>query len=215
MNIPILYVKFIKKLAGYEKILLILHKRYKYVSYTLFNERPKHTKNFESKLCNNTMSQQIRHEGKIESIYGEHIVVRITQKSACLSCKLSEKCLTSESKVKTIDVYSPVAAHYAIGDAVTVEASEKMGMTAVLLAFVVPTAVVVATIVATLLLTAHDGPCPLDETNSQIVAALGGLGALAVYYAALYAFRRKLQNVIVFSISDTGTPPQTDKNPLP
>ena len=85
----------------------------------------------------------------------------------------------------------------------------------VLLAFVVPTAVVVATIVATLLLTAHDGPCPLDETDSQIVAALGGVGALAVYYAALYAFRRKLQNVIVFSISDTGTPPQTDKNPLP
>ena len=104
MIIPILYVKFIKKLAGYEKILLILHKRYKHVSYTLFNERPKHTKNFESKLCNNTMSQQIRHEGKIESIDGEHIVVRITQKSACLSCKLSGRCLASERKGKTVDV---------------------------------------------------------------------------------------------------------------
>ena len=191
-----------------------MHKRYKSVSHTLFHKQPQHTKNFKSKLCNDTMSQQIRHEGKIERIDGEHIVVRITQKSACLSCKLSEKCLTSESKVKTIDVYSPNAAHYAEGDTVTVEASEKMGMTAVLLAFVVPTVVVVATIIATLFLTAADGAYPLDETKSQIAAALAGIAALAAYYAALYTYRRKLQNIIVFRISNIDTTQHTDKNSM-
>ena len=83
------------------------------------------------------MSDIIKHRGRVESIDGSHIIVRIIQTSACSGCSIKSHCNASESKEKLIDVYE-VGASYQIGEEVVLCGTTSMGMQAVLLAFGIP-----------------------------------------------------------------------------
>lgn len=51
------------------------------------------------------MKNEIRHLGVVDTVDVGLIKVRITQTSACSSCKMSGNCNASESKEKVVDVY--------------------------------------------------------------------------------------------------------------
>lgn len=145
------------------------------------------------------MSDRIRHDGKIEKILDKgHLQVRIVQTSACQSCKMAGHCLSSESKEKVVDVWTENATRYTPGETVVVTASAKTGAIAVILGFVVPSVLLLITVVTALnvLPESPAGELPMN----QAYAALAGIGILVPYYIVLYCIRGYMQTKLTFGI---------------
>lgn len=148
------------------------------------------------------MGEEVNHKGRIETIEGNHIVVRILQTSACLHCKIAGHCNSAESKEKLVDVWTRSAEKYTVGQDVDVVMSGKLGLKAVLLAFVLPVIIAFAAIGTALQLTSATGLWPLDEPYNEGVGALVGLAVFVVYYFVLYFFRSSLQEQFRFRIKE-------------
>ena len=93
------------------------------------------------------MAEKIEHEGVVTKISPEGVQVLITQNSACSTCAAGSSCMAAERKEKIIDAL-PLN-EMQVGDAVKVTVERRLGFKAVLLAFVIPFAIVI-TIVALL-----------------------------------------------------------------
>lgn len=128
--------------------------------------------------------------GIVEGSNGERLVVKIEQLSACASCHSQEFCSSLDKKEKTIEVHTSQADRYAKGDRVKVGISTKLGFKAVLLAFLLPFAVLMLAILLSLQV------FRLDEALSCIIALL----ATSLYYLILYKYRRKIQKQFIFTI---------------
>ncbi|WP_276911310.1 SoxR reducing system RseC family protein [Hallella colorans] len=135
------------------------------------------------------MKTVINHKGTIEKIDGNHITVRIMQASGCAACGMADHCNASESKEKRIDVIDDHAAEYEIGQHVRVTADLKSGYRAVLLGFGAPLLVMACALFGVLV-----------ATGNETLSALCGMGALVVYYVALYLVRDKLGKRFTFTI---------------
>lgn len=77
-----------------------------------------------------------------------------------------------------------------VGERVTVTLQEKLAMKAVILCFLVP---LVVMLVAFLVLN--------SLTNSELVASLGSLGSIAVYYFIVWLFRGKIARNYSFVVT--------------
>lgn len=128
--------------------------------------------------------------GVVVEIEGEKVVVKIEQMSACAGCHSRNFCSSSDKKEKEIEVHTSQADRYAKGDRVKVGISTKLGFKAVLLAFLLPFAVLMLAMVSSLQIAG------LDEAVSCLIALL----ATAVYYLVLYRYRRKIQKQFIFTI---------------
>lgn len=135
-------------------------------------------------------TNDISHEGTIISIEKENLRVRIIQNSACASCKIAGHCQTSESKEKIIEVTTPDYADFSVGDKVNVTESVGVGAKAVVFGFILPLALMMATIISAI--TAFD--------TSEGVAALAGIASLLPYYLVLYFLRGYMKNIMGFGI---------------
>lgn len=136
------------------------------------------------------MANTISHVGIIASIESGLVHVRITQHSACSSCKLSSHCTSAESKEKMIDVYTNNTTQFSVGEKVNVIAAASVGAKAVIIGFVIPLAIMMQSIVIPILLFGL----------SEALAALIGLASLVPYYSILYILRNRMQKVLVFQI---------------
>ncbi len=132
--------------------------------------------------------RNIEHEGIIISKSGDCAVVEIVSKSACADCHAKGMCSASDMKKKHVDVRS-MGEGYAVGEKVRVVAAESLGVSAILLAYVMPLLVVVLVLVA----------CAVAKTDDAM-AGLSSLGAAAIYFVVLALFRGRLQRTFIFSI---------------
>ncbi|MCM1079846.1 MAG: SoxR reducing system RseC family protein [Bacteroidales bacterium] len=148
------------------------------------------------------MNEQIKHEGVIISIEGEHIQVRIAQTSACLHCKIAGHCNSAESKEKIIDIWTRKAARYSVGQDVCVVMGGKMGLKAVFMAFIVPVILAILVITIILDMTSPTGTFPVPDPYDQGYAAIGGMAVFGMYYTALYFCKELIQLSFQFSIED-------------
>ena len=138
----------------------------------------------------------IRHDGIIESIGADgHVSVRITQSSACASCKIAGHCNASEQKEKVVDVYlcAPEARRHSVGDSVVVSTSQSSAGRALLLGFGLPLVLLLAVLAA---LTAAG----MGEGTS----ALAALAVLAPYYLIIWLCRDRIAGSIRFHIEGRG-----------
>lgn len=136
------------------------------------------------------MSNKIRHAGVIEAITEDCVKVKIMQTSACSACKLASHCSASEQKEKVVEVFDTHAADGRhVGDNVVVSTSLSTGMKAVMVGFVLPFAVMVATLVLV-----------LQFTGNEALAALSGLASLVPCYLVIWLMRDKLRGKFSFVI---------------
>lgn len=135
------------------------------------------------------MTEKIKHSGIVDHVGGNSVYVRILQSSACSTCKVASHCHASETKVKLVEVRDIDAARYAKGDQVIVVADASVGIRASLYGYLLPLALMVATLVIVLKL-----------AHSEGIAALAAIGALIPYYIGLYLLRNKLKNRLRFTI---------------
>jgi sigma-E factor negative regulatory protein RseC len=134
------------------------------------------------------MSNKIKHSGIVEEIADGCMKVRIVQTSACAACKVASHCSASEKKEKIVDVYDfPSACK--TGDTVTVVASSRVGMNAVLMGFGIPFLIMIfALYIAS------------RFTSDEPLMALVSIVCLVPYYLLLYMFRDRIKEKFAFTV---------------
>ena len=134
-------------------------------------------------------SESIDHIGRVSSVEGHSVFVRITSQSACGACKARKVCGMSESTEKIIEVDCSAAECYSVGDEVVVSVRRRMGLWAVAIAYFAPLAVLLGILVGAETAGWGDGR-----------AAGFALAGVAVYYFVLWLFRRRISDRVKFVI---------------
>lgn len=134
-------------------------------------------------------NKDIRHSGKVVEITPELTRVEIISESACSACHAKGLCSLGESKVKVVEVPTSAWMDLKVGDTVDVLLKTSMGFKAVWLAYAVPLVVLVAALLGL-----------LAAGASEVLAALGSIALVAIYYLVIWLFRNRLRNEYTFKI---------------
>lgn len=135
------------------------------------------------------MSHTIQHRGKVERISKQSVFVVVEQQSACAGCHAKGLCGNSGSN-RIIEVRTPRATEYTPGDRVIVALLKPtMGAMSILLGYILPLIVLLATLFIAKGVELKDGP-----------AAVLTLAMVAAYYIALWLARRRFDRKIQFTI---------------
>lgn len=134
------------------------------------------------------MADIVRQIVEVKAVYPDRVIVRMMQMSACAGCHAKGFCSSADCKEREIVVPGSYPTLQE-GEQVELEGRESLGWWAMLLSFVFPLIVLVATVAVSLML-------GLDD----LLAALVGLGAIAVYYALLALSGSILRKKFVFSL---------------
>ncbi len=132
----------------------------------------------------------VGHDGVVSEITPSGYKVSIVSRSACAACHAKGLCSASEMADKIIEVKSADTSRFKVGDKVTVNMEESMGMKAVWLVYAIPAAI----LVTFLLYLQYSGA-------SELATGLSVLGAIAVYFFVLYLFRKRIGRHFSFSIA--------------
>lgn len=135
------------------------------------------------------MSDYIEHEGIVVSLEGKRATVRIIQQSACAGCHAKSACTAADRADKEIDAQLGDAATFEVGEQVLLRGSNRIGMEAVLLAFVIPFLLIIGLLILFSTMEMEDG-----------VSGAMALGVLIPYYGLLYAMRERLTKRFVFEV---------------
>ena len=133
----------------------------------------------------------VEHSGTVVNVTPTQITVNIVSLSACSGCHAKTFCSAFGQKEKNIIVPN-IGQNIKEGDCVNVQMKQSLGMLAVLLAYLVPVAVIIASL---LLLS--------EFAVSEPISAIIVLGILAVYYFILYLFRDKFKKAYNFYLVKT------------
>ena len=134
------------------------------------------------------MEEHVSHPGVVVGIGEQDLEIEILSASSCGSCGIKSACGMSEMKEKRITVPKPQDKEFIVGQPVSIIMSAKQGNKAALLAYFIPTLIIIVLTVI------------LSNMIKEWLAALVGIGALAVYYVILYIFRDKLRNEFTYEI---------------
>ena len=122
----------------------------------------------------------------------DKVIVKIEQKSTCSSCHARGACTSLDKKDKEIEIKSKDTANYNIGDEVIITISTKLGMKAVLIAFVLPLILIVLALFLSIKI----------FSLSQSLSALISLLVLSAYYFLLYKQNLFLSKQFNFTIKE-------------
>lgn len=129
----------------------------------------------------------IEHEGIVRSSGKDSVIVGITSESACSGCHAQGSCQLSGIKEKIIEVEGSY--DLMPGDNVTILMKKSMGYKALLLGYIFP-------LIFFILIFILFMSVPLSE----LVAGLGSIAMLGIYYLILYFFRNSISNKFSFTI---------------
>lgn len=127
------------------------------------------------------MQNTIEHQGIIIDIDGKLAHVKIEQISACASCHVKSVCGASDKSEKIIDA-NIMDKSLKVGDQVTIIGQKSLGIQAVLLAYILPFIVIIATLFIANIFT----------TNELIIGTCA-LASLIPYFVVLRLMRNKIQ----------------------
>ena len=137
------------------------------------------------------MIQTISHEAVVKQVERERVVVTILQSSACAGCAARKMCNSAEAKVKEVEVLTPDAATYTVGQEVVLEGRLSDGRVAAMIAYGIPLVLLLVALVLVIKL-----------TGNETAGALASLGTVLLYYAVIFiCMRRTLQQSFSFKIA--------------
>lgn len=134
------------------------------------------------------MEEHVSHPGVVVGIGEQDLEIEILSASSCGSCNIKSACGMSEMKEKRITVPRPQDKEFIVGQPVSIIMSARQGNKAALLAYFIPTLIIIVLTVF------------LSNLIKEWLAALVGIGSLAVYYVILYFFRDRLKNEFTYEI---------------
>ena len=127
------------------------------------------------------MTNTIEHQGFIIEINNNIAHVRIEQTSAGASCHVKSVCGASEKTEKIID--ANIADNtLKVGDQVTIIGQKSLGFQAIILAYILPFVVIIASLFIVNIF-----------TTNEVVIGTCALATLIPYFAILRLMRNKIQ----------------------
>ena len=135
------------------------------------------------------MEHRISHEGIITAIDDNNVEVKILSKSACASCTIKGACNMSEMKEKIININTPKANDFQIGQNVMVSMGLGQANKAVVFAYVIPTIILFSMIFILNHFKIEEG-----------INALISISSLVPYYLILFLFRDKMKRKFEYEI---------------
>lgn len=135
------------------------------------------------------MKDQIEHIGVIQKLEGKTAYVLVEQNSACSACHAKAACSASDTAEKIIETHITGNEQFYQGERVKVVGERKLGLLAVLLAFVIPFCLIVGVLVE------------LKYLNfSENLSGTLALASLIPYYLILSLFKKQLKRKFWFSV---------------
>lgn len=133
-------------------------------------------------------AQIIQHEGIVEKTIGNQVYVKLMVQSACESCHSKSGCSVSGQKDKTVIVNTTDADNYKPNQGVIVSMKGNVGITAVILSYVVPLFLLLLTLTIT------------SNWLSELLSGIIAIAILVPYYLILMVFRKKFEKSFSFWI---------------
>ncbi len=135
------------------------------------------------------MKDYVSHPGVVVGINDKDLEIEILSASSCGSCGIKSACGMSEMTEKRITVPKPDDKEFIVGQPVSIKMNVEQGNKAALFAYLIPALLMIALIVI------------LSNLNiKEWIAALAGVGVVAVYYGILYFFKEKLKAEFKYEI---------------
>lgn len=133
--------------------------------------------------------REITHIGTVSSITQGVIHITVEANSACAGCHAKGSCTIGETSEKIIHVNSDKYSELGIGEQVTVVITREAGFFAVIMAYLLPVAIIILTLWGF-------GELNFDEltTFSFMIAVI------AIYFIILYLLRKKILKKINIKI---------------
>ena len=137
-------------------------------------------------------NEVVSHEGIVQSVDGDKVTVKMTVASACAGCHARHLCSSLDSRDKLVEAENRYHLQLEVGEKVMVTLQEKLAMKAVILCFLNPFLVM---LVLFLLLN--------TLLQNELIATLGSLGSVAVYFFFVWLFRSKIARDYSFVVTKT------------
>ena len=135
------------------------------------------------------MGEHISHPGVVVGINDKDIEIEILSSSMCGSCGIKSACGMSEMQEKRVTVPKPADKEFIVGQPVKIIMNASQGNKAALFAYFIPAFLLVAIIVIL-----------SNLSIKEWIAALVGIGVIAVYYLVLYFFKEKFKSEFKYEI---------------
>lgn len=134
--------------------------------------------------------EQIEHKGVVLSTEEGVVRVAIKVSEACGGCSARKSCAMGQTTRREIEIFTAESGNYSIGEIVKVGAKQSLGIMAVVLCYIVPLVVLVATLAIAVAMGLSEG-----------VSAMVALGFTAIYYALLALMRNRISKRVTFTIN--------------
>lgn len=132
--------------------------------------------------------ERVQHEGIVVKVSTQTLEVLIQSHSACSGCHAKGACTMADMKQKTIITRKPET-DIQVGDKVMVYASMNNAFYSVLLAYIMPSVLILTAIFF------------LEKSGSnELTAAVISLVLLVVYFFIIYLCRNKISKKIKFTV---------------
>jgi positive regulator of sigma E activity len=131
--------------------------------------------------------ETIQHDGIVQKVGNDSVVVAISASSACAGCHAEGLCNMTGKEEKIIDVHGKY--NVVPGDTVTVLMQQSMGYKAIALSYLIPVLVVIFSLVV---LVSLDIP--------ELTAGLISIGVLLPYFLVLFLLRRRINRIFTFTL---------------
>ena len=131
--------------------------------------------------------ETVQHDGTVQQVRSDSVTVSISAESACSGCHAENFCNISGKEEKYISI--PGRYNLTRGDPVTVVMKLSMGYRALILGYIIPLVIVIATLIVLISLSVH-----------ELIAGLVAVALLAPYYFVLYLFRSRIDRSFTFSL---------------
>lgn len=134
------------------------------------------------------MNCSIAHKGVVRTITNDMITVAIATESACGDCHAKNICGFSEVSEKIVHVSNNGSQNVQIGDEIQVTMDSSLGTKAVLLAYIIPLFILIASLFFFL------------QISTELVAASVAIALVVCYFLILHKKRNQLERKFSFSI---------------
>lgn len=135
------------------------------------------------------MSHSIRHTAIVEQVEPQWVSVVMQVDSACGSCRARHICGSGDEGERRITIRMEDTSHWQVGEQAIVAVERNMGLKAVVVAYLLPLMMMMATLLAL-----------IEQGMGETTAGLSALGVAVLYYIGLYQFREKISRDIVFTL---------------
>ncbi len=133
-------------------------------------------------------ADEVSHDGIVKRIEGDKVFVSIIAKAACLSCQMNNSCSTSELSEKLIEI-NRYDVNFTVGENVSVALKETSGVKALMIGYMIPFVLMIATLILV-----------SEFTENEIIIGLSSLGILAPYYFSLFVLQDFLKKQFSFFV---------------